>query len=420
MGVSGGIDVKGSNRIMGQVDEFRRGWRLVLAAAAGVGLGITGLTFYTLGIFIGPLTQEFGWSRTSLASATLLTTLTTLLLGPVVGRLADRFGGRAVGMAGLVGLSAGLAGLSLIGANLWSFYLAFGIAMVLGAGTLPIVWTRAVNAGFDNARGLALGLTLTGTGVCAILAPPYTQWLIAEHGWRTAYLGQAVLVLVLGLPVVWLLFHEVGGKDGRQAAASIVRPGFTATQARGRRQFWMLGIGFLFASFAVSALIVHLVSILSGGGMERATAVWVASLLGLAIIAGRLGIGVLVDRFYAPLVAFSVLAIAGLACFVLMMAGGSLGLAVVAVVLIGLAAGAEVDLVAYLASRYFGLRAYGEIYGWQLGFFALGAGLGPMGVGRLYDATGSYTVGLIACAVGFAVGAALIGLLGRYPERFED
>ncbi|MFV3126637.1 MFS transporter [Niveispirillum sp. KHB5.9] len=406
---------------MGQAEEFRRGWRLVLAAATGVGLGITGLTFYTLGIFIGPLTQEFGWSRTSLASATILTTLTTLLLGPVVGRLTDRFGGRMVGMAGLVGLSLGLCGLSLIGAELWTFYLAFGAAMVLGAGTLPIVWTRAVNAGFDKARGLALGLTLTGTGVCAILAPPFTQWLIADHGWRTAYIGLGALVLVLGLPVVWLLFHEVGGKvQATVAATAPVRPGFTAVQARGRRQFWMLGIGFLFASFAVSALIVHLVSILSGGGMERATAVWVASLLGFAIIVGRLGIGVLVDRFYAPAVAFGVLAIAAAACLLLLVPAGGLAIAVVAVVLIGMAAGAEVDLVAYLASRYFGLRAYGEIYGWQLGFFALGAGLGPMGVGRLYDATGSYTVGLIACGVGFAVGAVLIGMLGRYPERFED
>lgn len=404
---------------MNKIEEFQRGWRLILAAATGVGLGITGLTFYTLGIFIGPLTQEFGWSRTSLASATILTTLTTLLLGPLVGRLADRFGGRLVGLISLVGLACGLGGLSLIGGELWHFYLAFGLAMVLGAGTLPIVWTRAVNAGFDKARGLALGLTLTGTGVCAILAPPYTQWLIADHGWRVAYLGQAALLLVIGLPVIWLLFHEVG--DARQnAAIAAARPGFTAAAARRSRQFWMLGIGFLFASFAVSALIVHLVSILSAGGLERATAVWAASLLGFAIIAGRMGIGVLVDRFYAPAVAFAVLAIAAIACGLLMVSGGALGLSLVAVVLIGLAAGAEVDLVAYLASRYFGLRAYGEIYGWQLGFFALGAGLGPMGVGRLYDATGSYTAGLIACAIGFGVGAALIGMLGRYPERFED
>lgn len=407
--------------IMDRAEEFRRGWRLVLAAATGVGLGITGLTFYTLGIFIGPLSQEFGWSRTALASATILTTLTTLLLGPVVGRLADRFGGRRVGLVSLVGLAAGLAGMSLIGADLWSFYLAFGIAMVLGAGTLPIVWTRAVNAGFDKARGLALGLTLTGTGVCAILAPPFTQWLIADHGWRTAYLGQAALVLVIGLPVVWMLFHEVGGKGAAAPGRpKVAQPGFTASQARRTRQFWMLGVGFLFASFAVSALIVHLVSILTGGGLARDVAVWAASLLGFAIIAGRLGIGLLVDRFYAPLVAFGILVVAGIACLLLLVPGGGLPLALLCVVLIGLAAGAEVDLVAYLASRYFGMRAYGEIYGWQLGFFALGAGLGPMGVGRLYDATGSYLVGLLAAAVGFIVGAVLIGLLGRYPERFND
>lgn len=406
---------------MGKIEEFRQGWPLVLSAAAGVGLGITGLVFYTLGIFIGPLTEEFGWSRTSLASATILTTLTTLFLGPVVGRLADRFGGRKVGLASLAGLTAGLAGLSLIQAELWTFYLAFGIAVVLGAGTLPIVWTRAVNSAFDKARGMALGLALTGSGVVAILAPPYTQWLINDFGWRVAYLGQAAVLLFIGLPLVWLLFHEAGGTRSKVAdAAPVARPGMRATTARRSRQFWMIGVGFLFASFAVSALIVHLVSILSGGGLNRDSAVWAASLLGFAIIAGRLGIGVLVDRFYAPAVAFGILGIAAGACFLLMTSGGNLPLALLAVVLIGLAAGAEIDLVAYLVSRYFGMRAYGEIYGWQLGFFALGAGLGPMGLGHLHDVTGAYTVGIICCAVGFAVGAVLIGLLGRYPERFED
>ncbi|TWB45864.1 MFS transporter [Nitrospirillum pindoramense] len=405
------------------MEEFRKGWRLVLAAATGVGLGITGLTFYTLGIFIGPLSQEFGWSRTAISGATLLTTATTILLGPVVGRLVDRLGGRRVGMASLFLLALGLVGLSHIGPSLTSFYLAFGCAMVLGAGTLPIVWTRAVNASFDRSRGLALGLTLTGTGVCGILAPPFTQWLVTTHGWRVAYLGQAALVAGLGLAVVGLFFREATGTSAVAASAPAMpeRPSLTLAEARRTRQFWGLGVGLLFASFAVASLIVHLVPMLSGAGVERATAVWYASLLGMAIIVGRLGVGGLVDRLHPPGVAAAVMAAAALGCALLALSGATMpgtnaALVLPAVLLIGFAAGAEVDLVAFLVSRYFGLRSYGEIYGWQLGFFALGAGLGPMGVGRLYDMTGGYGAGLGACAAGFLVGAAALGTLGPVPK----
>jgi MFS family permease len=400
-------------------EEFQRGWKLVLAAATGVGLGITGLTFYTLGIFMGPLGQEFGWSRTALSGATLLTTGTTVFLGPLVGRLSDRFGGRNVGLVSLSGLALGLAGMSLIGPNLLSFYLAFGLAMVLGAGTLPVVWTRAINASFDKSRGLALGLTLTGTGVCAILAPPFTQWLIADHGWRAAYIGQAVLVAALGLPIVWLLFRD-GAAGPRRIQDKAALQGLSMAASLRTRQFWMLGIGFLLVSFAVAALIVHLVSILAGGGMDRALAVWIASGLGFAIIVGRLGVGFLVDRFHAPYVALGSFIAASIACALLTVVGAPLALSILAVVLIGLAAGAEVDLVAYLASRYFGLKNYGQIYGWQLAFFALGAGLGPITLGKLYDMTGGYSAGLMACIAGFIVGGGLVAALGRFPERFAE
>ncbi|WP_044564194.1 MFS transporter [Azospirillum sp. B4] len=404
----------------GALDEFRQGWRTVLAAATGVGLGITGLTFYTLGIFIGPLSQEFGWSRTAISSATLLTTATTLFLGPLVGRLVDRIGGRRVGLASLLLLALGLAALSRIGPTLTSFYLTFGGAMVLGAGTLPIVWTRAVNASFTQARGLALGLTLTGTGVCSILAPPFTQWLIATHGWRAAYLGQAALVAALGLLVVGALFQDNPASTRTKAPAPATpvpsAPGATLAEARRTRQFWFLAVGLLFASFAVASLIVHLVPILVGNGLDRGSAVQIASLLGFAIIIGRLGVGSLVDRLPPPAVSAAVMTAAAVGCGLLYLSAGDLALVLPGVLLVGFAAGAEVDLVAFLVGRYFGLRSYGEIYGWQLGFFALGAGLGPMGVGRLYDLTGGYGAGLAACALGFLVGAIALGTLGPSPR----
>ncbi len=107
---------------------------------------------------------------------------------------------------------------SAIQGQLWMLYLAYGVMAVLGAGTSPVTWTSAITANFDRTRGMALGLTLTGTGICAVLAPQYGVWLVESFGWRVAYLGLALLPILFAGPIVYFGFRPEGSaaaKTGR-------------------------------------------------------------------------------------------------------------------------------------------------------------------------------------------------------------
>jgi MFS family permease len=389
--------------------ELRRGWKVVLAAMVGVGFGSTGLPFYTIGLFVRPLGQAFGWTRAEVSASALCLHAGMIVSAPIVGRLADRFGARKVGLASLIGLAIGFAGLTQISKPLLSLYIGWLALSLLASGTTPMVWTRATNGWFDKRRGLALGLTLVGTGLAAVLGPITVGHVIASSGWRAGFLTLAAATALIAWPVVFALFREAPPEV--QAERSLGIASLTMRQAVRTSRFWRSGIGFFLISSGVASLIVHLTPFLVDHGSTAVQAAHLAGMLGLAIIFGRIIVGLLVDRFHAPFVALVFLSLSALAA--LCLAAGIIG---PAIALLGLAAGAEVDLLAYLTSRYYGLKAYGEIYGWQLSFFSLGAGVGPILMGAAHDRLGDYQTGLYVVASLILAGALLIGSLGRFPD----
>jgi MFS family permease len=394
------------------VGELKRGWRILLVCMIGVGFGATGLPFYTLGLFLKPQAAEFGWSAGAAAGAALCLQAGLIVTAPLIGRLVDRFGARRVALISLCGLGLGFGVLTLVG-SVTTLYAAWLLLALLACGTTPVVWTRTVNAWFDRSRGLALGLTLAGTGVAAILGPILIGRVVAEHGWRAGYWTMAAAVVIGALPLVAALLREAPPRPSAALAAAATTPAASTGHARAAlrtRVFWQSAIGFILAGGAIAALIVHLVPSMVDGGIPPAQAAGLAGLMGASIIVGRIAVGLLVDRFHAPFVgfAFLLLPVAGVA----LQLQGHPALAALA---IGLAAGAEVDLLAYLTVRYFGMSAYGEIYGWQLAAFSLGAGLGPLLLGVARDHWGAYAPGQIACAVVIVAGAAMIAGLGRFP-----
>lgn len=386
--------------------ELRNGWRILLACMVGVGFGATGLPFYTLGLFLKPLAAEFGWSAGAAAGAALCLQAGLIATAPFVGRLVDRFGARRVGLLSTVGLATGFAGLTLVGGPVVTLYGGWLALALLASGTTPVVWTRVVNAWFDRRRGLALGLTLAGTGLAASLGPVLIGQVIAAHGWRAGYWTLAAATLVGALPLLAVLLRDAPPVGSAVAA---VRGEALAAALRSRR-FWQSAAGFLLVGGGIAALIVHLVPVIIEQGAPPGRAASLAGLLGISIIVGRIAMGSLADRFHAPLVGF---------VFLLLPAVGVALLVnqqpVLAILAIGLSAGAEVDLLAYLTARYFGLRAYGQIYGWQLSVFSLGAGLGPVLLGAARDHWAAYPPGLWICAAVVVAGAMLIGALGRFP-----
>ncbi len=395
--------------------EFRQGWRVVVAAAFGVGVGLTGAPIFSLGAFLVPLAHAFGWTRAQVSVASLFLVTGTVITAPFVGRAVDRIGVRRIGLASLLALGIATLGMTLVDRNIVSFYVGLVVLSLAGCGTTPTIWTRGVATWFDERRGLALGLTLVGTGVAAIIMPPWVGGLITRYDWRAGYLGLAAVTL-LALGPVYLYFFEAG-RDGRGSArAAVVHAGFETREALATRRFWQLGIANLVVTGLVAALIVHLVALLGDAGMARSTALRVSALLGAAVVVGRLSMGFFIDRLHAPYVAAVFLLMPCVGCILLAFAPQSLPCACVAAFTIGLAGGSEVDLLAYLTSRYFGLKSYGEIYGWQFLLFEIGVGLGPVLAGKAYDVEGSYQLALEVGALAFAVAAVAIGTLGRSPS----
>ena len=388
--------------------EFRLGWTVILSAAVGVGLGITGLPIYTTGQFIMPLGAAFGWSREAAAGGLIFLTIGSVLMAPIIGALIDRFGVRRIAMTAQLGLCLGYFGLTLNSGSLAAYYVGWGILAVLGAGTSPIVWTRAVISWFERGRGLALGITLCGTGIVAVVGPGIIGSIIAAHGWKAGFYALSAAQIVIGWPLVFA-FLKVREQAGPTVAGAIFLRGATVAEAMVSSQFWLLIIAFALISIVIGGLIVSLPAMLADRGLALDQASYDLSLLGFAIIAGRLSIGWLVDWLSARVVAPVYILLPALSCVLLAHGTAS----TLAILLIGLASGAEVDLAAYLVSRYFGMRNYAKIYGWILAVFSAGVGTGPVFAGWVHDTTGTYVAALYTFAIMVVVATALIGSLGR-------
>ena len=395
----------------------------MVASAVGIGLGMSPLPFYTIGVFAGPLAEEFGWGLDRIMLALPVFTFAALFMSPLVGYLTDRFGARRTALTSVCLFSLAMMSFSLMNGSL-EMYLGIWILLaVCGAGTLPITWTRAVNGWFFHRRGLALGLSLVGTGLFGLIAKQYAWWLIELVGWRKAYVGVGALPLLVAWPVAFFLFHEApGDKADDKTAAAQSRPdgssfnGLSLGQALKDWRFWLLAYSFVPISFAVGGPIPNLETMMANKGFAVGDAVTLASLIGVAVIFGRVIGGYLLDQFWAPAVAAVLLSLPAAATFILAQPDLQFWLAAAAIMVLGMAAGVEYDLMAYLVSRYFGLKHYAAIYGALYAFFALGAGVGPYIYGAAYEASGSYDRILILSSFLFIAGALPILFLGKYRD----
>ena len=402
------------------MNEFRYGWKPLLAATVGTMCGIFTLTNYSQGFFVGPVTSEFGWSASQFFLSYTVLMCLGLVTGPIVGSIAQEKGLRIVGVVGLIGHSLAYVGLSLNNGSLPLWYLSWAVLAVLGAGSLPIVWTGVLNDWFSRHRGKAIGITMAGTGLGAFLLPPIVEFLISNYGWRTAYRGIGIGALIISLPVVLALFRErsqSASADHAESAATNAAPwGMTRGEAMGTSRFWILGAVLFVTVIVVAGLLSNFERIMTERGLERSTIAQIAAVMGLTVVAGRLLVGALVDRFWAPGVAacFFVLPTVGL--LLLVNTEITFGTGMFIAVMIGLAAGAELDLLAYLTSKYFGPAHYPAIFGAIIAFFTVGAGIAPPLFGAFAQAFQGYNTILTISVVLLVVSILLFLALGRYPE----
>lgn len=406
--------------------SFVNPWWVVFGSTLGLLVDNGVITLFTFGLFLKPIAEQFGWDRGTVAAAITISQFIGAFFTPFVGKMVDRWGVRRVTLPFICAFALTTAAVALTPASPIVFFLLYAACGLAGAGQAPLNYAKAISAWFEERRGLALGIAMSGVGLGVALVPQLARVLINAFGWRGGYVGLGIFTFVVAFPSVAFFVREPGeslGHEGKQAGTARragepmpESPGMTVREAvRGalRFRFWFILTAVFLVAMAVNGSITHIVPLLTDRGMSMALATSVLSVTGLALIGGRLISGYLLDRFFAPYVS---------ACFFLLPLAGVVLLGTDAggvvpflgTICLGLGLGSEIDIMAFLVSRYFGLRKFGELYGYVLGVFVLGAGLGPSVMGVCYDVTGSYNFALAGFGLALLAATLLISRLGAY------
>ena len=404
--------------------EWRAHWPLVLAAMAGLSLSVVPIN--SIGLFMGPLQAEFGWTRSRVASGLTVFAIVAVPLSPLLGGLIDRWGVRRLALPGLALTSAAFAAFGLANGSpvqWWGLWLGYSLVAL---GIKATIWTSAVSSVFKAGRGLALAMTLCGSAIGATVAPLLARWLIDDYGWRIAFAamgagwGGAALLLAIGF------LFDARDNERRQprtpttkAAPAGGLTGLNFKEALRNVAFLRIAGAVLLINLLMVAIIVHLVPMLTQNGLSGRSAARVASALGIAAVAGKLISGWVLDHTDTNAVGSLCMALPAISCMMLMTGSSDLNLAFLAVIVCGVATGAQVQVTTYLTTRYVGLRNYGKLYGILISCIALATGTGPLLAAMLYDRFGTYRLLLIFGIVICAICAGLMTRLGPYP-RFAD
>ena len=404
------------------------GWWIVFAAALGLCLGGPPIAVFSFSIFFKSLVHEFHASRAAISFAFTLHNVIGAMCAPLVGRLIDRFGARRVILPATAAFALILISGRALGTSIWQFYLFYAALGLMGIGASPIPYGVVVSHWFNRRRGLALGFMMLGVGLGAIVAPLLAQRLIAAFGWRMAYVIFGFMILLIPLPVVAALLENdpaqrgllpdgVQPKQGASERQSEIQ-GLTWHEIWHSPTFWLLICAFFLTGASVHAGVLHMPALLTDRGLSPERAALAISIIGLSLLVGRVGSGYLLDRIFAPRVAMFFFGASALGMAILWL-GSTGNVALAAAFLVGLSMGAEADIIAYLISRYFGLRVFGTAFGHAFGAFVLAGAVGTLLMGAGFDWTHSYTVPLAWFFSAMVVAVALLAFLGPYRYAAE-
>jgi len=308
--------------------------------------------------------------------------------------LVDECNSVHLGLGSLLCFSFGVLLLGTITSSYLSYVVIILAIAFFGIGSTGFAFTRPIISKFERHRGIALGIVLSGAGLGAILVPRIMTPYVAENGWRAGYLALGATIIVVA-PLIWIVFR------GQVDDVTTKREGGSFMPIVSQRAFYVIGAIFFLASISIIGTIVHFIPLLTDQGLSPSEAGATASLIGFTAIAGRLLAGFLIDRFKAGLVAGGLFLLAAAGLMTLALGGGQF--LVLGALIAGLAIGAEIDLLTYLTGKYFPQRMFGEAYGLLFAVFSVGAALGPVLYGYLFDINGNYVLAM-------TIGASLLAI----------
>jgi nitrate/nitrite transporter NarK len=350
-----------------------------------------------LGLFLKPMTVEFGWSRTTFSSVVAMASLANIIILPIAGYLVDRFGPRKIIAIGVVLGCASYAAISQ--ANSYATLIAL-IMIAVAAGNLASypAFMSLAQRWFDKRLGFALAITSTGLAVGVAIFSFIISQTITTGGWRAAFVTVGSIALVIGLLNVLFLVRDNDGQ-GEVASPEISEnagSSETLVAALKTRDFWLYTSAFTLIIFGVVGCNFHLPAMLSDRGATPGLIATVVAVGAAGSLFGRLVTGILLDRYSVIRVA-SVFFVGQAIGFLLLLDG--LQWALPASFLLGAVQGAEVDVMGYVVARRFGRAAYARIFGTCFGITLFGAMVGPMIMATIFDRTGSYDLGLMLLPV---------------------
>ncbi len=352
-----------------------------MASFLGMMVSVYPILISPFGVFLQPVSKEFGWGRDVMPTALFIATTTVTCLYPIVGRLLDRFGPRAILLPGFAFFGLAVCALSQISK---STALLYGLFMIAGAcSALPtgMAFARLISRNFVENRGLVLGICLgVGGGAGAALAPLAAYALIDQFGWRAAYIGLGMAPLLIGLPITYFYVRTP------KAAASVQDTyefGLTLPQAAGQASFWILVAGIFIINIMMGGIIGHFVAMATDRGVSERDAAGLLSLASVATLAGQFAIGLALDRVRTPILIFPVLALLLMGLTIIHHSTSTYLLAL-GIILMGLGAGSEYGLLPYFITRFFGLKTFGQLYGIIYASSSVSFGFGPVFMGYFY------------------------------------
>jgi MFS family permease len=396
---------------------------VIVAAGAFMGCVAIGAIF-SLPVFLQPMSQATGWSRTGISSAMTIDFVTMGVASFGWGMAMDRFGPRIVLLCGASVLGLGLV-LASRASTVLEFQLLYGCLVGAGGGAIFAPLMATVTGWFDRQRSLAVSLVSAGMGVAPMVIAPLAARLVSVYDWRTSQLIIGIAVWALLVPAAFLIRQSpalrrgpgtLGGPRTLGGAGTLGVAGapVSARAALSSPQFIVLAFTYFFCCATHSGPLFHTVSYAIACGLPVMVAVSIYSVEGLAGLAGRVVFGLLGDKFGAKPVLVSGLLVQAVGAGAYFFVRDQTGFYAVAAVF-GLAYAGVMPLYAVLARESFPLPIMGTLIGAATMASSLGMAVGPLAGGLIFDAYGSYGW-LYIGSFGIGLGAAAIMLLFRPAE----
>lgn len=397
---------------------------VIAGCALGNLVSVTPVINGTFGVFLVPVTEALGWSRAEFSVVLLIMAIVGVVGYPLAGRLADRYGVRPIALIGNASFALCVAGLALSTSQRPLVYALYALTGLTATLSSTVLLMKPISVWFTRHRGLLFALTgAFGINIGIALMPFLATAIMADHGWRAAYVGLGAVTLLVGFPALLLLKDRPAGMAATPAA-KVSLPGLSTREARRLPTFWLLMFSVALGAGSLSAMLTHMVPLLTDRGIPIAAATGAFATTALCNATWQIAIGMLLDRTKAPRFAgsFLIVAIVGLGLIGFTTSPAWL---LVGAVLLGIGSGTEYGMLPCLIPRYFGLKSFSELYGTIFGVSILASGFTPILMGSVFDAYGNYNLALALIAVALLCSSILIFLLPSYgaasfPAADED